>query len=138
VLGGSHFCEPRPVPVLTLCYENLIAFPIHIYGLVRTEKVVEILVFSKLHCFSNMVTLACIIRIYFPISFSQLGFHSFFKLIVMLLLLFIIISISNNSLHLKKYFKVHGNLGKKSFKIHNSTTSSLLKVFSNSLNFFLN
>jgi len=31
VLGGSHFSANRPVPVLTLFYENLIAFRIYIY-----------------------------------------------------------------------------------------------------------
>jgi len=32
VLGGFHFfCENRLVPVLTLCYENLISYLIYIY-----------------------------------------------------------------------------------------------------------
>jgi hypothetical protein len=30
MLGGSHFCENRLVPVLTLCYENLIGSLIYI------------------------------------------------------------------------------------------------------------
>jgi hypothetical protein len=69
VLGGSHFSANRPVPVLTLFYENLIAFPIYIYiyifGLVRTEEVLKIFIFSKLKRLSNMVILADILTIDF-------------------------------------------------------------------------
>ncbi len=64
---GSHFCENRLVPVLTLCYENLVIFPIYIYmfGLVRTKEVLKIFIFSKLNRLSNMVILAFIITIDF-------------------------------------------------------------------------
>jgi hypothetical protein len=53
VLGGSHFCETRPV--LTLCYENLIDFRIYIcmFGLVRTNQVLRIFNFSQLTQFSK-------------------------------------------------------------------------------------
>jgi hypothetical protein len=96
VLGGSHFCANRPVPVLTLCYENLIAFRIYIYvrvfGLVRTEQVLKNFIFSKLNNFSNIVILAyIIITIDFPIWFSQPSFHYFWKLIFNLKYIFYII-----------------------------------------------
>ncbi len=63
VLGGFHFfCENRLVPVLTLCYENLISYLIYIYiyiyiGLVRTAQVLRIFIFSKFTRFSNRVFL---------------------------------------------------------------------------------
>ncbi len=57
--------------MLTLCYENLIDFPIYMYificmfGLVRTEEVLKIFAFSKRNRLSNMMILAYIITIDF-------------------------------------------------------------------------
>jgi hypothetical protein len=52
------------------------------FELVRTDRVFKIFIFSKVICFSNMVILAYTITIDFPIWFSELSFHSFWKLIV--------------------------------------------------------
>jgi hypothetical protein len=53
-----------------------------VFELVRTDRVFKIFIFSKVICFSNMVILAYTITIDFPIRFSELSFHSFWKLIV--------------------------------------------------------
>ncbi len=92
MLGGSHFfCENQPVPVLTSCYDNLIGSLIYIYiyiyiGLVRTDRVLRIFIFSKFTRFSNRVILAYIITLGSLARFSQPG-SFFWKLIFNLILI---------------------------------------------------
>jgi hypothetical protein len=76
---------------------------ISLCGLVRTEQVLKIFIFSKLNHFSNMVILAYIITINFRIRFSL-----FLEITILLFFIFLI-----NFLHLQNYFKIHGNLGGK-------------------------
>jgi len=72
MLGGSHFfCENRSVPVLTLCYENLIGSLVFWGGLVRPNQVIKIFIFSKFTQFSNRVVLAYIITVSSHVKFSQ-------------------------------------------------------------------
>jgi hypothetical protein len=70
----SLFCENRLVPVLTPYYETLIGSHIYIYsGLVRTDQILKIFIFSKFTWFSNRVILAYIITVGSLVQFSKPG-----------------------------------------------------------------
>jgi hypothetical protein len=75
VLDGSHFFwgENQLVPVLTLCYENLISSHIYISRLVRTDQVLKIFIFSKFNWFPNRVVFAYMITVGSLVWFSQPG-----------------------------------------------------------------
>jgi hypothetical protein len=91
VLGSSHFCENRSVPVLSYVMRTWSLFQsiyICMFGLVKTEQVLKIFIFSKLNRFSNKVIPAYIKTIDFPIRFSQPSFHSFWILLLLYYLLF--------------------------------------------------
>jgi len=73
----SLFCENRLIPVLTLCYKNLIGSHIYIYmcvcvcvcvcvcffGLMRTDHVLRIFIFSKFTRFSNRAVFAYMVTV---------------------------------------------------------------------------
>ncbi len=77
VLGGSHFCGNRRVPVLTSCYENLIGSLIYLYfGRGNRPEF-----FSKFTWFSiKGVLVAYIIKVGFQIQFSHPSSPIFQKL----------------------------------------------------------
>jgi hypothetical protein len=76
----SFFCENQTVPILTLCYENLINFLIYFFLLVKTDQVITFFKFFKFIQFSNRAVLAYIIKVDSHIQFSQPGCRIFHKL----------------------------------------------------------